>query len=90
MDSLNVTFIHRLYDYSYLPEDTFAQRLKKLQLIEGISQYYLSKFTNILKRMISSYECNSVYHNLDSLKKLSSVFDIKDGYTNFLIKYDKL
>ena len=83
MDSLNVTFIHRLYDYSYLPEDTFAQRLKKLQLIEGISQYYLSKFTNILKRMISSYECNS-------LKKLSSVFDIKDGYTNFLIKYDKL
>ena len=30
MDSLNATFIHNLYDYSDLPENTFGQKIKEL------------------------------------------------------------
>jgi hypothetical protein len=40
--SLNVKFSHKFYDYSDLPEDTFGQRLKKLRLSMGLSQFELA------------------------------------------------
>ena len=89
MDFLNAKFIHNFYDYSNLPEDTFGQRLKKLRLIKGLSQYDLSELTGVQRGMIASYELEQFYPTIDSINKLSSILDInilcKNGYSNFLI-----
>lgn len=89
MDSLNAKFIHNFYDYSDLPEDTFGQRLKKLRLIKGLSQYDLSKLTGLERSLIASYELEQFYPTLESINKLSCTLDInnlcKDGYSNFII-----
>lgn len=89
MDSLNAKFIHNFYDYSDLPEDTFGQRLKKVRLIKGLSQYDLSELTGVQRGMIASYELEQFYPTIDSINKLSSTLDInilcKDGYSNFLL-----
>ena len=90
MDSLNAKFIHNFYDYSDLPEDTFGQRLKKLRLIKGLSQYDLSELTGLQRGMIASYELEQFYPTIDSINKISSTLDInilcKDGYSNFLLR----
>ena len=90
MDSLNATFIHRLYDYTHLPEDTFGQRLKKLRLSMGLSQYELGNKIGMQHSMIGSYERDEFYPTLDSINKLSIVLDIdilcSEGYSKFLIK----
>ena len=89
MDFLNAKFIHDFYDYSDLPEDTFGQRLKKLRLIKGLSQYGLSELTGVQRGMIASYELEQFYPTIDSINKLRSILDInilcKDGYSNFLL-----
>ena len=89
MDFLNAKFIHNFYDYSDLPEDTFGQRLKKLRLIKGLSQYDLSELTGVQRGMIASYELEQFYPTIDSINKISSTLDInilcKDGYSNFLL-----
>ncbi|MGL5712376.1 MAG: helix-turn-helix transcriptional regulator [Paraclostridium sp.] len=88
--NLNTNFIHRLYDYSHLPEDTFGQRLKKLRLMKGLSQYDLANSTGLQRGMISSYEIDDFYPNLDSLKRLGILFNIdilcKEGYSKFLLE----
>ena len=76
MDSLNATFIHRLYDYTHLPEDTFGQRLKKLRLSMGLSQYELGNKIGMQHSMIGSYERDEFYPTLDSINKLSIVASI--------------
>ena len=92
MDVLNAKFIHKLYDYSDLPEDTFGQRLKKLRLMKGLSQYDLSELTGVQRGMIASYELEQFYPTIDSINKLSSILDIsilcKNGYSNFLLNAD--
>lgn len=89
MDFLNEKFIHKMYDYIDLPEDTFGQRLKKLRLIKGLSQYDLACMTCIQRGMISSYELDHFYPTLDSINKLNSVLDIdilcKVGYSKLLL-----
>ena len=92
MDFLNTKFIHNFYDYSDLPEDTFGQRLKKLRLMKGLSQYDLSELTGVQRGMIASYELEQFYPTIDSINKLSSILDIsilyKNGYSNFLLNAD--
>ncbi|QJA09071.1 helix-turn-helix transcriptional regulator [Romboutsia sp. CE17] len=89
MDFLNAKFIHNFYDYSNLPEDTFGQRLKKLRLLKGLSQYELADAVGIQHGMIASYEIEQFYPSLDSINKLSKILDINilccEGYSNFLI-----
>ena len=89
MDFLNTKFIHNFYDYSNLPEDTFGQRLKKLRLMKGLSQYDLSKLTGVQRGMIASYELEQFYPTIDSIDKLETILDIKilckDGYSNFIL-----
>ena len=90
MDFLNTKFIHRLYDYSDLPEDTFGQRLKKLRLSMGLSQYELGDKVGMQHSMIGSYERDEFYPTLDSITKLGTVLEINilcsEGYSNFLIQ----
>ncbi len=85
MDFLNAKFIHNFYDYSDLPEDTFGQRLKKLRLMKGLSQYDLSELTGVQRGMIASYELEQFYPTIDSIDKLETILDIKilckDGYS---------
>ncbi|MGO1044572.1 helix-turn-helix domain-containing protein [Clostridioides difficile] len=52
MDFLNAKFIHKLYDYSDLPEDTFGQKLSKLRLSKGLSQYELGNMVGMQHSMI--------------------------------------
>ena len=89
VDSLNATFIHNLYDYSDLPEDTFGQRLKKLRLLKGLSQYELGNQIGMQHSMIGSYERDEFYPTLDSIKKLGKVLNTNilcnKGYSNFLL-----
>lgn len=89
MDFLNAKFIHKLYDYSDLPEDTFGQRLKKLRLSIGLSQYELGDKVGMKHSMIGSYERDEFYPTLDSINKLSIVFDVNilcnEGYSKFLL-----
>ena len=89
MDVLNANFIHNFYDYNDLPEDTFGQRLKKLRLMKGLSQYDLSKLTGVQRGMIASYELEQFYPTIDSIDKLETILDIKilckDGYSNFIL-----
>lgn len=89
MDFLNTKFIHYFYDYSDLPEDTFGQRLKKLRLMKGLSQYDLSELTGVQRGMIASYELEQFYPTIDSIDKLETILDIKilckDGYSNFIL-----
>ena len=89
MDFLNTKFIHNFYDYSNLPEDTFGQRLKKLRLMKGLSQYDLSELTGVQRGMIASYELEQFYPTIDSIDKLETILDIKilckDGYSNFIL-----
>lgn len=58
-------------------------------MIKGLSQYDLSKLTGIQRCMISSYELDQFYPTIDSINKLSSIFDVnilcKNGYSNFLL-----
>ena len=90
MNSLNATFIHRLYDYSHLPEDTFGQRLKNLRLLKGLSQYELGNQIGMQHSMIGSYERDEFYPTLDSINKLGKILDIdilcNSGYSKFLIE----
>ena len=89
VDSLNATFIHNLYDYSDLPEDTFGQRLKKLRLLKGLSQYELGNQIGMQHSMIGSYELDEFYPTLDSIKKLGKVLNTNilcnEGYSKFLL-----
>ena len=90
VDSLNATFIHRLYDYSHLPEDTFGQRLKKLRLSKGLSQYELGNQVGMQHSMIGSYERDEFCPTLESINKLGSILDINilcsEGYSKFLLE----
>jgi len=90
VDFLNAKFIHKLYDYSDLPEDTFGQRLKKLRLSKGLSQYELGNKVGMKHSMIGSYEREEFYPNLDSINKLGTILNINilcsDGYSKFLVK----
>lgn len=90
MDFLNAKFIHKLYDYSDLPEDTFGQRLKKLRLSMGLSQYELGNKVGMQHGMIGSYERDEFYPTLDSINKLGSILDINilcsEGYSKFLLE----
>lgn len=90
VDFLNAKFIHKLYDYSDFPEATFGQRLKKLRLSMGLSQYELGNKTGMQHSMIGSYERDEFYPTLDSINKLSTVLDINilccDGYSKFLLE----
>lgn len=90
MDFLNAKFIHKLYDYSDLPEDTFGQRLKKLRLSMGLSQYELGSKVGMQHGMIGSYERAEFYPTLDSINKLGTVLDINilccEGYSKFLLE----
>lgn len=92
MDFLNTKFVHYFYNYSDLPEDTFGQRLKKLRLIKGLSQYDLSKLTGVQRGMISSYELEQFYPTIYSINKLKNILDAnilcKDGYSNLLLNYN--
>ena len=92
MDFLNAKFIHNFYDYSDLPEDTFGQRLKKLRLMKGLSQYDLSELTGVQRGMIASYELDQFYPTKDSIGKLNPILDInflcKDGYSNLILNYN--
>ena len=89
VDSLNATFIHNLYDYSDLPENTFGQRLKKLRLLKGLSQYELGNQIGMQHSMIGSYERDEFYPTLDSIKKLGKVLNTNilcnEGYSKFLL-----
>ena len=89
MSSLNATFTHKLYDYSHLPEDTFGQRLKKLRLLKGLSQYELGNQIGMQHSMIGSYERDEFYPTLDSIKKLGKVLNTSilcnEGYSKFLL-----
>ena len=89
MNSLNTTFIHKLYDYSDLPEDTFGQRLKKLRLLKGLSQYELGNQVGMQHSMIGSYERDEFYPTLDSIKKIGKLLNINllcnEGYSKFLL-----
>ncbi len=89
VDSLSATFVHSLYDYSYLPEDTFGQRLKKLRLLKGLSQYELGNQIGMQHSMIGSYERDEFYPTLDSIKKLGEVLNTNilcnEGYSKFLL-----
>ena len=89
MDFLNANFIHRLYDYSHLPEDTFGQRLKKLRLSMGLSQYELGNKVGMQHSMIGSYERDEFYPTLNSINKLGTILDINilcnEGYSKFLL-----
>jgi len=79
-----------MYDYSDLPEDTFGQRLKKLRLSKGLSQYELGNKVDMQHSMIGSYERDEFYPTLDSINKLSTILDInilcKEGYAKFLLE----
>ena len=90
MNSLNATFIHRLYDYSHLPEDTFGQRLKNLRLLKGLSQYELGNQIGMQTSMIGSYERYEFYPTLDSISKLGNLLDINnlcnEVYSKFLLE----
>ena len=90
VNSLNATFIHSLYDYSDLPEDTFGQRLKKLRLLKGLSQYELGNQIGMQHSMIGSYERDEFCPTLESINKLGSILDINilcsEGYSKFLLE----
>lgn len=93
MDFLNAKFIHKLYDYSDLPEDTFGQRLKKLRLSMGLSQYELGNMVGMQHSMIGSYERDEFYPTLDSIAKLGSILNVEilcsEGYSKFLMESPK-
>ena len=90
VDFLNAKFIHKLYDYSDLPQDTFGQRLKKLKLSKGLSQYELGNKVGMKHSMIWIYEREEFYPTLDSINKLATILDINilcnKGYSKFLLK----
>ena len=89
VSSLNATFTHKLYDYSHLPEYTFGQRLKKLRLLKGLSQYELGNQIGMQHSMIGSYERDEFYPTLESIKKLGKVLNTSilcsEGYSKFLL-----
>lgn len=61
--------------------------------MKGLSKYDLANSANIPRGMLSSYEIDDIYTNLDFLNKLGTVLDIsilcKDGYSRFLLESDK-
>ncbi|MDK2585018.1 helix-turn-helix transcriptional regulator [Romboutsia sedimentorum] len=87
---LNAKFIHKLYDYSNLPENTFGQRLKKLRLSKGLSQHELGSKVCMKHSMIGSYEREEFYPILDSINKLGVILDVNilcsEGYSKFLLE----
>ena len=80
-----------MYDYFLTDQvvKNFGQRLKKLRLLKGLSQYELADAVGIQHGMIASYEIEQFYPSLDSINKLSKILDINilccEGYSNFLI-----
>lgn len=58
----------------------FGLRLKELRLKQGLSQVQLAKRLNLTNATISAYESNIRQPTLDTLCKLSSLFNVTTDY----------
>ena len=72
-----------------MPENTFAERLKKARLLANLSQFELSKLSCLSRSTINDLECN--YRDeltLDTLNKLLNILDknvLCDEYCLFIL-----
>lgn len=59
---------------------SFGNRLKQLRLSKSLTQQQLADILKLSKANISKYESNSVEPNIETLKLLSSMFNVSIDY----------
>lgn len=68
---------------------TFGDMLKNERLKKSLSQYDLSKLTNITRGTISEYKVNSIIPTKETLLKIGLILDINyicnEGYSKLII-----
>lgn len=59
---------------------TFGERLKLLRIDHGLTQTELAEKIKLSKANVSKYESDTIEPNFDTLKTLSSLFDVSIDY----------
>ena len=61
-------------------KETFAERLRKVRLIRGYTQEYMSKKINVTRSAYSYYESGKCEPDLKNLRKIAIILQISLNY----------